>query len=303
MTALFDKHRPKKLDDVIGQGLACEVLRKAIAADTSHAFLLSGPSGVGKTTLARIGAHMLEAEIQEIPAAIYTGIDAMREVIDRLHYMPIGGAEHKALIIDEAARLSKPTWDSLLKIVEEPPEHVYWFFCTTEPDKVPATIRNRCTELKLLALSVHALNVLLHAVTEREQMVIDHATIELIAREAMGSARKALVLLPTVVGLDYVTARGVLRDKSVPRPVGDLCKVLMNGGSWLQAMKIVASMHDDPETYRIQISNYLAAVLRDAKTDKDATFLLNILEQFSEPYHPGERQAPLMISIGRVLYV
>jgi DNA polymerase III gamma/tau subunit len=301
MSDLTSTYRPRTLDEVVGQQAACAVLQRAVAANSSHAFLLSGPSGVGKTTLARIGAALLAAEVQEIDAATFTGIDAMREVQDSLGYQPLYAAR-RAIVVDEAHRLSKQAWDSMLKSVEEPPPHGYWFFCTTEPSKVPATVRNRCTELRLRPLNTSDLIELLVRVDRDEGLQTEFDILNLCAREAQGSARKALVNLAAVQGLSASDARALLREAAAPAPVVELYKVLANGGTWLQAIAALAKLDDEPESIRIQLSNYIAAVLRNAQTDKDATFLLDILEQFSQPYHPGEKQAPLMLSIGRVLF-
>jgi DNA polymerase III gamma/tau subunit len=299
---LTAKYRPRDLNDVAGQTAACHALFTALSTGSSHAFLLSGPKGTGKTTLARIGAAMLNADITEIDGATFTGIDDMRTVQDTLHYAPLAG-EARAIILDEAHRLSKPAWDSLLKVIEEPPDYVYWFLSTTEPTKLPATIRDRCTELRLSALATDELIRLLARVEEAEGWTTEPQIVALCAREAEGSARKALVNLASVQGFDFTRARDLLLSRTEPKPVADLCKLLMGGrGTWLQAMSILANINDDPESTRIMISNYLAAVIRKAKTDNDAKFLLFVLDQFSQPYHSGEKQAPLMLSIGRVLY-
>lgn len=300
-TVLSDKYRPTDLNDVIGQDAACHALYNSISNGSSHAFLLSGPRGTGKTTLARIGAGLLNAEIIEIDAATFTGIDDMRAIQDTLHYQPLAG-ESKAIILDEAHRLSKQAWDSLLKIIEEPPAHVYWFLSTTEPAKLPATIRDRCTELRVKAISVDDLIRLLAHVEATEGWSTDGQIVALCAREADGSARKALVNLASVQGMDFAKARELLFERAAPKPVADLCKVMLEGGSWLQAMSILANITDDPESTRIMISNYLAAVIRTAKSEKQVKFLLYIMDEFSEPYHTGEKLAPLMLSIGHALY-
>lgn len=303
---LASKYRPRTLEEVVGQDAAVSTLLYTIGNDLSHAFLLSGPTGVGKTTLARAAARLLNAERYEIDAATYTGIDAMRGVQTNATYMPLA-ADRRALIVDEAHRLSQQAWDSCLKMLEEPPAHVYWFLCTTAPGKLPATIRNRCTELRLQPIPVEDLHWLLGSIVAVEWgEPVDDAVLKLCAVEADGSARKAIVNLSMCHTLNREQARAVLRERAEPQPVADLCQLLMKGArhdrSWLQAMAIVANMSDDSEQHRINVCNYLSAVLRKSKTDSDAAYLLNILEQFSMPYHPGEKQAGLLRSIGRVLF-
>ena len=143
---LHIKWRPQKLNDVISHAFVVSSLKALLKEkECPHSFLFTGPSGVGKTTLARIVASYLEAAVLEIDAATNTGIDAMRAVQDMARYKAIDN-EKRVVIIDECHALSKQTWQSLLKIVEEPPAHLYWAFCTTEPDKVPATIKTRCVQ-------------------------------------------------------------------------------------------------------------------------------------------------------------
>ncbi len=147
------KYRPQELSDVVGQDHMMPGLKALITKRNSHAGLFHGPSGCGKTTLARILAHGLDAgkNITEVDAARNTGIDAMRQVADNAQYNAFGGG-NRAVIVDEAHGLSKQAWNSLLKAIEEPPKHLFWFFCTTEPAKVPQVIRTRCSlfEVKLV---------------------------------------------------------------------------------------------------------------------------------------------------------
>ena len=198
--------------------------------------------------------------------------------------------------------MSPQAWDSCLKIIEEPPAHVYWFFCTTAPGKVPATIRSRCLELKLHAIHVDDLIDLLSYIAKQEQAPVTPEVVAICAKAAEGSARKAIVNLSSCYNLDRQEARDLLRERVATAPVGELCKMLMKGGTWLQAMEVVANIPDEAESSRIGVCHYLAAVLRKAKTESEAVRLLNMMEAFAQPYHPGEKQAPLLRSIGKVMF-
>ena len=134
--SLYVKYRPQHLDDVTGQDEVVKVLKGLVERNDTHAMLFTGPSGVGKTTLARIVALDLgcveeNGGIMEIDGATYTGIDKMRSVQDGTQYQPFGKANHRCVILDECHRLSGQAWDSLLKVVEEPHSHMSWMFCTT----------------------------------------------------------------------------------------------------------------------------------------------------------------------------
>ena len=137
---------------MLGQNAVVQSLQHFEQSGTwPHTFLFTGPSGCGKTTLARIIARKVGCQRQnllEVDAATHTGIDAMRELADQLQYRGIGG-DVKVAIIDECHALSKQSWQSLLKIVEEPPNHVYFVFCTTETGKVPNTISTRAASYTL----------------------------------------------------------------------------------------------------------------------------------------------------------
>src|SRR6266496_4882155 len=129
--------RPSILSGVIGQKIICEALRKFQGNQAPHAFLFTGPRGVGKTTLARIIGIMFHAKIVEVDGATRTGIDSMRELTEYVTAPRMDNSERILVIVDECHSLSKQTWQSLLKVVEEPPFHLSWAFCTTEPGKVP----------------------------------------------------------------------------------------------------------------------------------------------------------------------
>src|SRR5262249_43189639 len=164
--------RPTELDDVIGQGPIVRSLKEVLKTDRSHTFLFVGPAGTGKTTLARICATMVgckRQDINEIDAATNTGIDDMRRVQNAAIYRPIGQSTARAVIIDECHRISSQAWDSLLKVTEEPPQHLYWFFCTTNPAKVPNTLKTRSMIYTLKPVADSDITDLLEAVLEAEK--------------------------------------------------------------------------------------------------------------------------------------
>jgi DNA polymerase III gamma/tau subunit len=306
--ALHDVHRPKNFRDVVGQKDAVSALRTVLKSKTSHAFLFSSNcAGVGKTTLARISAHeagCLSSDILEVSAAVLTGVDDMRRVQELMLYKSFQGDGRRAVILDECSRISKQGWDSLLKIIEEAPEHAYFFFCTTDVGKVPGTIKSRCTHIQLAPLSDNEILTLLAKVGKAEKLTMDEDVLEVLVRSAQGSARQALVNLATCQGITNpkVAAKlvhGILDSD----PTIELCRFLLKGGSWAKAMGIFEKLKDEPpESVRIVVCNYLATTLKAARDEQQVLFLLRVLESFEHPFNPSEGHAPLLLAIGGVLY-
>lgn len=285
---LHIKYRPRHFAEVVGQAVVVKSLAKLIERGGAQAFLLSGPSGTGKTTLARIAARAAGCSDQtllEIDAATHTGVDAMRDIQMTLQYLPFGKTKARAVIIDEAHALSRQSWQSLLKIVEEPPPQVYWFFCTTEGGKVPPTIKTRCASFTLKLVADGDLLALVNRIAAKEKINISDSICNVIVKEALGSPRQALVNLALCRDVkDYKEAADILRSAMQSDPVLELCRFLIKGGSWTRAVGLVEKLSDEaPESVRIVVCNYVASVLRNAKSDREAVHGLHILDAFSPP--------------------
>lgn len=300
---LITKHRPKTWEEVVGQDASVTAMERLLSSGRSKAFLLSGPSGTGKTTLARIGAKSMKCEITDFPAAKYTGVDDMRTVVDSLYTRPFGKLPNKAIIMDECQKLSKNAWDSLLKAVEEPPSYVYWFFCTTELGKVPAAIKTRCSPIVLKPVSDEELFKYVKEICASDRLKVSDSIIDVVVREAFGSPRQALVNLGLVEGFtDRKDALAALKTAIESEGVISLCKFLMKGGSWSKAMSEVKKLDgENPESIRIVVSAYFAKVAMGAETDTSAAAALNILEAFSGEWSQQDGTASLIRAIGSVL--
>lgn len=304
---LYLKYRPRKFDNVVGQDAVVKSLQRVIEKGTAHSFLLAGPSGCGKTTLARIAAKAIgckSSDILEIDAATNTGIDAMRAITEGLKYKPLGTGMKKALLIDECHALSKAAWQSLLKAVEEPPSHVYWFFCTTEVSKVPQTIKTRCSTFTLKDVEASDLRSLVNRVVKAEGLSVGDDVLKLVVAEAGGSPRQALVNLALCDGVKSRSeAADLLKSAIESEPVIALCRGLYRPQSWAKTAALVAALGDtNPESVRIIVSNYFAKVLIGAKSDREATHFLNVLEAFSTPFNSSDKLAPVLLACGRVLF-
>ena len=220
---LARKWRPKRFSELSGQEHVVRALTNAIdRGRLHHAYLLTGTRGVGKTTIARILAKSLNCvngvtatpcgvcpacvdidagrfvDLLELDAASNTGIDNMREILDNARYAPTVG-RYKVYLIDEVHMLSKAAFNSMLKTLEEPPEHVKFVLATTDPQKIPVTVLSRCLQFNLKALPQPAIAARLDEILRAEEIAFDEGALVLIAHAARGSMRDALSLLDQAI--------------------------------------------------------------------------------------------------------
>ncbi len=212
--AWYNKYRPKNFDEVIGQSLVKSVLQNAIIHNRiKHAYLFSGPKGVGKTTLARIFANQINdtvnnpeslLDIIEMDAASHTGIDDIRLLIESAKTQPIAG-KYKIFIIDEVHMLSKSAMNALLKILEEPPHYLIFLLATTNEEKLLPTVLSRLTRLQLTNHSEKDIVARLAYIASNEGMNIGEEALKIIAKRSGGSQRDAINLLETIASYGLET--------------------------------------------------------------------------------------------------
>src|SRR5690349_5437645 len=229
--------RPQRFEDVVGQEHVTRTLQAAIKAGrVAHAFLFSGPRGVGKTTTARILAKALDCErgptpdpcnacatcheiaegiafdVLEIDGASHTQVDKMRDLMETVAHRPMK-SRFKIYIIDEVHMLSQHSFNALLKTLEEPPGHVKFIFATTDPQKVLPTVVSRCQRYDLRRIALDELVAHLERTAKAEKKAISPAALALLAREADGSLRDAQSLLEQVFATGATKIdEGILRE-------------------------------------------------------------------------------------------
>ena len=221
--SLYRKWRPQTFEDIIGQKHITQTLINAISLNRiSHAYIFSGPRGVGKTTTARILAKSLNCvkgptphpcnkcercmritdgysmDVIEIDGASNNGVDSIRELRNKVNFAPTEG-KYKVYIIDEVHMLSQGAFNALLKTLEEPPSHVIFIFATTDPHKIPSTILSRCQWFNFRRISLADIIAKLKKIAKDEGLNINDKTLNIIARSSTGSMRDAESVLDQII--------------------------------------------------------------------------------------------------------
>lgn len=197
--SLATKYRPKTFNDVVEQDVVVKVLQRQITENKiKNAYLFCGPSGDGKTTIAKIFANSIDADITELDAASNSSVNDVREIIEKSKFMPIG-KKYKCFIIDECHSLSNAAWQALLLTLEEPTPTSVFIFCTTDPQKIPVTIPGRCQRYVFSRISNDGIIGRLKHIIECERKDAEYnctdSALHYIAKLANGGMRNAISML------------------------------------------------------------------------------------------------------------
>ncbi len=309
---LARKYRPQSWNDLVGQDHVSTTLKNAIQHDRlAHAYLFTGPRGVGKTSAARILAKALNCEkgpvadpcnqcsncieitesrsidVFEIDGASNRGIDEVRNLRENIRYTPASG-KYRIYIIDEVHMLTTEAFNALLKTLEEPPSHVLFIFATTEPHKVPVTIVSRCQRFDFHRISIQEMLTRLRDICKTEKITIDDEALLLIANKADGSLRDSQSILDQMISFtgDKITAELVIKGLGlISQELFFEVTDVLTSGEVSQGLalvdKIIADGYD-VEEFLVGLSEHLRNLL--IVRSMESTELLDTTEPLKKRY-------------------
>jgi DNA polymerase-3 subunit gamma/tau len=284
--SLYHKYRPQTFSEVRGNEETILALQAELEKeDKSHAYLLHGPTGCGKTTLGRIIAHELNTignDFREIDSADFRGIDTIRELRRQSQFKPLEG-DCRVWLIDESHKLTGDAQSALLKALEDTPSHVYYILATTNPEKLLPTIKGRCAQFPVTPLQEKELYKLLRVIVKREKESLAPEVFEQIIQDSQGHPRNALQILDQVLGVPpekrLELAKRVAEQQS---QVIELCRALLTPTGWRKVARILSELkEEDPEGVRRAVLGYCNSVLLGGENDRAGM----VMEEFIEPFY------------------
>ncbi|MGE4320230.1 MAG: DNA polymerase III subunit gamma/tau [Acholeplasmataceae bacterium] len=315
--ALYRTYRPKSFEEVAGQKVVIRTLKNALIHDKiQHAYLFSGPRGTGKTSVAKIFAKAVNcltpvngspcnkcdvckgidhgdiADVIEIDAASNNGVDEIRDLRDKVKYMPSVG-KYKVYIIDEVHMLTQGAFNALLKTLEEPPKHVIFILATTEVYKIPSTILSRCQRYDFKNIEVKDIVEKLSEIVKNEQIDIEDDAIKAIAEDAEGGLRDAISLLDQAISF----AEGIISEEDVHEVAGSVSKKALS-----EILLAIANK---------EITNTLVILKELLAQGKEASRIVNdliialrdlLLEKTTSVEHPKYDVLTSVISTPKIYY-
>lgn len=292
-TELYRKYRPGNFDEIVGNATAIKSLRKELE-NGSHVFLMTGPAGCGKTTIARIMAKEVgagELSIHEINSAENRGIETAREVQEQMRYNP-GDGDALVWIFDECHQWLAPVQNAFLKAFEDTPESVYFFLCTTDPQKLIAPLKSRCSIINVSPLSDDEMKYLLKRTARAEGIKLSGEVYDKIIEMAQGGSRRALKLLAKVLYLDNDEERfSVLKSENVSESEEtiELCRALLKKGNSFSNLAGILKKVDtsDPEKVRQAVMGYMNSVLLNGKDLPEAVAAIQAFSS-ADTYRNGK---------------
>jgi DNA polymerase III gamma/tau subunit len=297
MSSLAIKYRPKTLDDFTGNRNVTESISGILSKDDiPQTFLISGPSGTGKTTLAYIIKNTLgvsDIDFYEHDASTDRGIDSIRAIRKTLPYAPNDG-DYKIIFFDECHGITGEAGEALLKMTENPPGHVFFIFCTTDPQKLKPTLKRRCTKFDLISLTSREMNRIVRTVAKKEKIDLSSTVRSEIIKLAEGSPGAALSFLDSVVETidDDEKCLSILKSLTYDeKSIVDIIKILLQPKTSAQKWhKIRPMLHDltgDAEGCRRVFLAYMGKVMINKKNEIEAGFIRDMMEFFEEPFFYG----------------
>ncbi len=288
---LARKHRPKSLDEFFGNITLKKTLEPLFKnKKIPQQVLFYGEKGSGKTTLARMFAKELdcsEFDLKEIDTADFRGIDSVRDIRRTMNTNPMKG-KVKVYILDEVHMLGRggdssknEAQNALLKALEEPPKHVYFFLCTTDPQNLISTIKSRCVQYKVSTLAPKQIVDMINYVASKEDKEIPKKVSLQIARDCDGHPRDALKILEKVIDLDEEEMLEAAKQEAERKeaPI-EICRALIAGKSWKEISTLIKVVNEEPENIRRIIRGYFASVLLNGNPKGYI-----VLDVFKQPFY------------------
>jgi DNA polymerase-3 subunit gamma/tau len=303
-STIITKYRPLQLSEVIGNDAGIRGLEAEIKGPSCpKCFIFSGPAGIGKTTLARIVGTMIQAEVREVCVATSSGVDDMRNLVEQAQFAPLM-SDKVLYIMDEAHAVGvRRGWDPLLKLMEDPPDHLFMVLCTTEANKIPDAIKSRCFHLALKPCKTSEIEMLLELVCQMEEWEVNGAVFQAIVQAATGQPRKGLSILQTghlcqtVEELSSVIA-GVENDGS---PAIALMQLLFSGNrNWDKIRDLLGQIEDDEAAWAICQRWLLTCMLRSPESK--AKMAHTILDALTFPRSGFDRKVQFAVCITSLLW-
>lgn len=294
--SLYHQYRPTKLSQIKGNSEIITSLEGMLSNPKKmpHAFLFHGPTGCGKTTIARIIKTSLETsehDYKEIDSAQFNGVEMVRELRRNCQLKPMAST-YRVYILDECHMLSTAAQEAMLKILEDTPKHVIFILCTTDPVKLKKTIKGRCSQFQVNPLDDEDMKRLLKSVVKQEKETLDKEVYNQIILDSLGLPRNALQILQQVLTTEPKNRLKAAKQTAIEQSKSiELCRALLGNSSWKRVKEILKGLEkQDPEGIRRHVLGYAKAVLLKSDDVKAAI----ILEEFMEPtYNSGFPQIVL----------
>lgn len=286
--SLYLKYRPTSLDHVYGNEKLVVTISGMLAKPKKfpHSILLEGPTGCGKTTIARIIARELgceEKDIIELDTAQFRGIDTIREIRHNCQFKSITGGI-KVYLLDEFHKTTNDAQNAILKILEDTPKHVYFIICTTDPQKLIKAILGRCSRFAVEPLDEETMAELVSGIAEmEEEKPLKESVINAIVKSGKGHPRNTLQILEQVLASPKEQRKEVAQKVDIEEAEGiELCRALAKRESWDKVKVILSGLKKaDVENVRRSVVGYASVMLLSRKDDNAAL----ILEQFINPFY------------------
>jgi DNA polymerase III subunit gamma/tau len=274
---IYKRFRPKSLKTVVGNEQTKMALASMLRKGTlPHTILFHGPSGCGKTTLARIlvselGCHPMD--FKEVNSASFRGIDTIRDVSQSMNVAPVGKC--RIWLVDECHKWTNDAQNAALKMLEDTPPHVYFFLCTTDPDKLIKPIITRCCDMAVRLLTYKELELLAGKVARRAGIELSSDVMDELVGTAQGSPRTLLVLLDKIANLAPEERVAAIASKMEEENEAiELCRALLKRSKWSQVSAILRNLKGEPESVRYAVLGYARAVLLK-KQDAQAALVID----------------------------